>query len=43
MYSINTKFYPCDKGTGTPLGYHHFQANSNGFVTCTLCGARPRR
>ena len=30
--------YPCDKGTGTPLGYHHFQANAQGIAVCVFCG-----
>jgi len=42
MYSSNLTVYPCDKGTGTPLGYHNFQANVNGYTVCTLCGKKPR-
>lgn len=31
--------YPCDRGTGTPLGYHHFQLTPGArFPVCIFCG-----
>lgn len=31
--------YPCDRGTGTPLGYHHFQWTPGArFPVCIFCG-----
>lgn len=35
----NTTAYPCDRGTGTPIGWHNYQAGPNG-VCCTYCGHR---
>lgn len=29
--------YPCDRGTGWPQGWHHFQAGPNG-ICCVFCG-----
>jgi hypothetical protein len=40
MYSTQAIVYPCDRGTGYPLGYHHFQASPNGIVVCIYCGER---
>jgi hypothetical protein len=36
-----TTLYPCDRGTGTPLGFHHFEASPNGVVVCRYCGRKP--
>lgn len=33
--------YPCDRGTGRPVGYHHFQTSPSGVTACTFCGKRP--
>jgi hypothetical protein len=34
--------YPCDRGTGTPMGYHRYEAGSEGVVFCIHCGKRAR-
>lgn len=40
--AINDYAYPCDKGTGIPLGYHHFQGGASGNkVVCIYCGKSP--
>lgn len=39
--STSTRPYPCDMGTGQPLGYHHFQASPSGIVVCMKCGKKP--
>lgn len=41
-YGTTAILYPCDRGTGTPMGYHHFVASPLGVVVCTLCGATPK-
>lgn len=33
--------YPCDRGTGSPVAYHHFEASPNGVVICRYCGRKP--
>jgi hypothetical protein len=38
--SNQTTLYPCDRGTGTPLGYHNYAASANGIVVCTWCGRK---
>lgn len=37
-----TVAYPCDRGTGMPMGYHHFEASPNGVVVCRYCGCKTR-
>lgn len=37
---MNMMMYPCDKGTGTPVGYHKFNATHVGVV-CEYCGSYP--
>ena len=32
--------YPCDRGTGTLTGYHHFEASPSGIVACRYCGRK---
>lgn len=39
---IRTNIYPCDRGTGRPTGYHHYEASPNGIVVCRYCGRRAR-
>lgn len=39
--SSHSIVYPCDRGTGHPMGYHHFEANPNGIVVCRYCGRKP--
>ncbi len=34
--------YPCDRGTGTPQGWHNF-IPSAWIVVCSYCGKRPPR
>ena len=33
--------YPCDRGTGTPMGWHSFTGTPEGMVVCTYCGRQP--
>jgi hypothetical protein len=40
--SNRTTVYPCDKGTGTPMDYHHFEAGPTGVICCRYCGATPK-
>lgn len=40
-YGPNTTAYPCDRATGNPVGYHHFQASPNGVAVCIYCGRKP--
>jgi hypothetical protein len=40
-YGTASMIYPCNAGTGWPMGYHHFEANAQGVVVCTLCGKKP--
>jgi len=35
--SSGSIIYPCDRGTGTPVGYHKFGA-SGGVAVCEYCG-----
>jgi len=37
---IKTNLYPCDRGTGRLIGYHHFEASPNGVVVCRYCGKK---
>ena len=30
--------YPCDRGTGIPMGYHDYHAAPGGAPVCRLCG-----
>lgn len=30
--------YPCNRGTSTPMGYHHYEAAPTGVVFCRYCG-----
>jgi hypothetical protein len=39
-YATSTKVYPCSRGTGMPVGYHHFEASPNGVVVCQYCGTK---
>ena len=33
--------YPCDRGTGSPQGWHYYQAAPTvGLVVCVFCGKR---
>lgn len=32
--------YPCDRGTGSPVGYHKF-SGTGGIVVCEYCGKGP--
>jgi hypothetical protein len=34
-----TIIYPCDAGTGWPMGYHRYAVTEFG-VCCSLCGKR---
>lgn len=34
--------YPCDRGTGSPQGWHHYQASQSGAVVCVYCGKATR-
>ena len=39
--STDTTFhvYPCDRGTGAPIGYHHFQISpGTKHPVCVFCG-----
>ena len=39
--STNATFhaYPCDRGTGAPIGYHHFQISpGTKHPVCVFCG-----
>ena len=36
----DTIVYPCDAGTGWPMGYHSYTVTDFGVV-CSLCGHRP--
>lgn len=38
---LKTNLYPCDRGTGWLIGYHHFEASPNGVVVCRYCGKKP--
>jgi hypothetical protein len=38
--TIGDYIYPCDAGTGRPMGYHNFTATPGGVV-CSLCGQVP--
>ena len=40
--SVSIKVYPCDRGTGKPIGYHEFAASDSGVVVCRYCGQRPK-
>lgn len=37
---ITILFYPCDAGTGWPMGYHQYVRNNYGSC-CSLCGHVP--
>jgi hypothetical protein len=39
--TIGAHIYPCDMGTGSPRGYHHFQVGPNGVSCCIYCGVIP--
>lgn len=32
--------YPCDRGTGRPVDWHHFQTSTLGVTACVFCGKR---
>lgn len=39
--SVGFGSFPCDRGTGYPVGYHNFVANDVGIVVCSWCGHSP--
>lgn len=42
--SVETNLYPCDRGTGMPTGWHHFQAFPDvDLIVCVFCGKRADR
>lgn len=40
--SANITVFPCDRATGTPVGYHEFAAGAGGVVICRYCGQAPK-
>ena len=38
-FTPTTQVWPCDRGTGWPVGYHHFQLSPGATVAvCVFCG-----
>ena len=38
-YTPQWPVYPCDRGTGTPQGWHHYHV-SEGVILCMYCGKK---
>lgn len=39
IVGTNLQLYPCDRGTGTPSGFHHFQLTPGQMrAACIYCG-----